>query len=252
MEQQFSRYIKDHYFSLKCLPRDTARQSIESVEINAMPAEMRSSDIDSFGNSVIIGHTIRPHDTFTVQLTGTARTGLEVFEEKSDTAPMIFSYPSRATIPGVHLIHYHNMLAHDAPDGIYQRALYYMRCIHSYFSYCPGATSVSTTAENAAALGKGVCQDYAHVMLALCRADRIPARYVVGMMIGEGVSHAWVEVKCGQYWYGFDPTNNCLIDDTYIKISHGRDFFDTLVNKGIYHNPAVEVQKIRVEVTEIL
>lgn len=251
MEQRFSNFIKDHYFSLKCMPHDTARQKIEFAGVDAEPVEMRSSDIDSFGNSVIIGHTIKPHDTFNVRLTGTALTGLEVFEEKSEDTPMIFTYPSRATRPGIHLSHYHNMIANNAPDGIYQRALYYMRCIYRDFSYCPGATSISTTAENAVQLGKGVCQDYAHIMLALCRLDHIPARYAVGIMTGEGFSHAWVEVKCRQYWYGFDPTNNCLVDDNYIKISHGRDYFDTLVNKGIYHNPAVEVQRIRVEVIRL-
>ncbi len=251
MKIRFGSYIKDHYFTLRCTPVTTARQRIERAEVAIEPAESRAEDTDSFGNRLILGHTLAPHTSFRVTLTGEATTGLECYEEMSERDEMIFSYFSKATYPGDHLSYYHSRLMTAAPDGVYNKALYFMRCIYRDFSYCSGATSVSTTAENAVALGQGVCQDYAHIMLAICRMERIPARYVVGMMMGEGFSHAWVEVKCGKYWYGFDPTNNYLVDDGYVKISHGRDFFDCIVNKGIYHNPAIEIQEIGIAVNDI-
>lgn len=250
MRLQFDSPIKDHYFSLKCIPHSTARQQIENVYVTIDPNEMTMEDRDSFGNVLIAGHVISPHSSLEVNMHGTAVTGIECYEEKSDKEEYIFRSFSRATYPGAQLLSYYKRLQAQAPQGVYERVLYYMRCIYRDFTYCPGATGVFTTAENALHLGQGVCQDYAHIMLALCRIEKIPARYVVGMMTGEGYSHAWAEVKCKNYWYGFDPTNNYLVDDHYIKISQGRDFFDCLVNKGIYHNAAVEAQQIVVRVKE--
>lgn len=55
-----------------------------------------------------------------------------------------------------------------------------------------------------------------------------------GMMTGEGASHAWTEVWDGQFWHGLDPTHNCLVDERYIKLSHGRDFMDAAVDRGCF------------------
>lgn len=92
-----------------------------------------------------------------------------------------------------------------------------MRAVYTHFKYVTGSTQIHATAEEALKLGEGVCQDYAHIMLSLLRIEGIPCRYVVGIMQGEGASHAWTEVLCNGYWYGFDPTNNKLVDDEYIK-----------------------------------
>ena len=99
-------------------------------------------------------------------------------------------------------------------------------------------------------LKKGVCQDYAHILIALLRMMRIPARYVVGMMIGEGFSHAWVEMEADGRWYGLDPTNDVLVGENYIKISHGRDYNDCIVNKGVFTGMASQKQDISVIVCE--
>ena len=64
-------------------------------------------------------------------------------------------------------------------------------------------------------LGCGVCQDYSHIMIALCQMSRIPARYVVGMLMGEGLSHAWVEIYDGGAWRGIDPTNHTIVGDQH-------------------------------------
>ena len=79
----------------------------------------------------------------------------------------------------------------------------------------------------------------------------IPARYVVGMMIGEGYTHAWVEIYTGEGWYGLDPTNNLHIDDYYIKIAHGRDYADCIVDRGIFNGFTNQQQEIVVSVEEI-
>ena len=98
--------------------------------------------------------------------------------------------------------------------------------------------------------GGGVCQDYAHIFLALCRLMGIPARYVAGMMVGEGATHAWTEVWILGAWIGFDPTNNRLAGDHYIKLSHGRDFGDCTIDKGCFKGFAAQKQNIYVKVEE--
>jgi len=128
--------------------------------------------------------------------------------------------------------------------------LYLMECLFHDFSYQSGATDVSTTAAQAWERKAGVCQDYAHIFLCLCRMAGFGARYVAGMMVGEGATHAWTEVYGDGGWIGLDPTNNCLADDNYIKLSHGRDFGDCSIDKGCFKGFAAQKQNIYVKVDE--
>jgi len=110
----------------------------------------------------------------------------------------------------------------------------------------------------------GVCQDFAHVMLGLCRALKIPARYVSGYLYngpadqlkGAQASHAWVEVYVpGHGWCGLDPTNNRAADGHYVKVATGRDFADVSPLKGTYRGTAkreltVDVLVSRLEESE--
>ena len=108
-----------------------------------------------------------------------------------------------------------------------------------------------TTAEDAFRHRQGVCQDYAHLMIALCRQAGIPARYACGLMIGEGQTHAWVEAHDGQCWYAFDPTNDTAIATGYIKLAHGRDAQDCPVSRGVYMGVSQEYTTVNVKVEQI-
>lgn len=108
--------------------------------------------------------------------------------------------------------------------------------------YGAGATTVSTSAAEALTIGQGLCQDYAHIMLALCHAASIPARYVSGHMLGEGGSHAWVEVllesrEGGYRPMAFDPTNQRPTTPAYITVATGRDYSDVSPTSGSYVAP---------------
>ena len=103
-----------------------------------------------------------------------------------------------------------------------------------------GATSVETTAAEAWAIGRGVCQDSAHVLLALCRAAGVPARYVSGHLLGEqGGSHAWVEVLvpdgAAARALGVDPSNGCRAGPRHLPVAVGRDYADVAPTSGSYH-----------------
>jgi transglutaminase-like putative cysteine protease len=105
-------------------------------------------------------------------------------------------------------------------------------------SYEFGVTSVKTTAPEALAAGRGVCQDFAHVMLALCHLVQLPARYVSGHLLGQGGTHAWVEVIVprGQQAeaVAFDPCNGRRTDSGYVTVATGRDYSDVAPTSGSY------------------
>lgn len=108
--------------------------------------------------------------------------------------------------------------------------------------YGSGATGVGTTAAQALETGKGLCQDYSHIMLAICRAAGLPARYVSGHMLAEGGSHAWVEVLVASddgrlRAVAFDPTNRRRPDMRYAIIAVGRDYRDVAPTSGSYTAP---------------
>ena len=104
----------------------------------------------------------------------------------------------------------------------------------AHVAYSPGVTTVHTSAEEAWALRSGVCQDLAHVLIALCRHRGIPARYVSGHLVGEGASHAWMEVgdpATGQV-LALDPTHDRRTDLRYLTVAVGRDYTDVAPTHG--------------------
>lgn len=138
----------------------------------------------------------------------------------------------------------------NARIDVFALADYYTEYLYQNMKYTPGVTNTDTTAEEAAALGCGVCQDYAHIMLSLLRMHHVPCRYVVGLMTGEGASHAWVEAACDGEWRGFDPTNGRRVDDTYLYISFGRDAKDCPMNRGVLAGGGTQTQTVYVCVEE--
>jgi transglutaminase-like putative cysteine protease len=114
---------------------------------------------------------------------------------------------------------------------------------HDAFTYGFGSTDVQTPASAALQIGRGVCQDYAHVMLAACRAAGVPARYVSGHLVGEGGSHAWVEVLVprpdgGTDVVAFDPTHRRRTNGNYLTIAIGRDYADVAPTSGTFAGPS--------------
>lgn len=105
--------------------------------------------------------------------------------------------------------------------------------------YSPGATQLRTPASQSLQRKKGVCQDHAHLMIALCRAAKIPARYVSGYLPGEGAMHAWVEVLPDNQWCGFDPTHKREARTDYVFVACGRDFRDCNSIAGNYRGSAI-------------
>jgi transglutaminase-like putative cysteine protease len=172
-----------------------------------------------------------------------------VVEREADTAPEPlpaegrFLQPSRLTRPDDALRALAGELYAGFADPL-ELAEQINERVHEHMTYRWGATSVATTAAEAWAGGVGVCQDYAHCMLALCRLCELPARYVSGHLLGEGGTHAWVEVLLPHptvagalHAVPFDPTHARRPGLRYVTIAVGRDYGDVPPTSGTYEAP---------------
>ncbi len=252
MKLSFSNKVCNHRFTLKCIPRDTDSQIIENYSVSVYPDHINSENIDSHGNITLFGYAGEYHQSFGFDLEGVAITGLSEYEGAKELHKVgMYRYQTQITEPGEKLKSFHKViLSSEKNSSTDSTAHLIMQKIYEKLTYKQGLTVMETTAEEVLNKGGGVCQDYAHVMLAICRMEKIPCRYVTGMMLGEGSSHAWVEVWDDNKWIGFDPTNNKRVDDEYIKISNGRDYSDCLVNQGIFIGNVIQNQEISVFVYE--
>lgn len=131
---------------------------------------------------------------------------------------------------------------HNKNEAPYQVALRFCNWVYKNFEYIKGVTSVETTLDEVWKLKAGVCQDFAHILMVMLRLLKIPARYVSGYicthssaMRGAGATHAWAEVYIPDYgWLGIDPTNNCVANETHVRLAVGRNFSDCSPVKGVY------------------
>ena len=149
----------------------------------------------------------------------------------------------------------------DQSDDVFQTAYAIMDYIYENFTYTSGSTTVSTHANEIIQKREGVCQDFAHAMVAYCRSIKIPARYVSGYFYdslrnntlrGAQASHAWVEIYLGDIgWVGLDPTNRKVVDETYVMLAVGRDYFDVAPVSGSYYGDAGCKLTIHVQVEAI-
>ena len=211
------------------------------LEVSSPTTEVRREE-DAFGNLVLslaIDQVARVID-FTAWI---------VIERVASTDPIVVSAdayadptlrePSRLTEPDTALRTAAEALGTDGDDA--DLAARINAWVHAEMRYANGATGVRTTAAAAFRQRRGVCQDYAHVMLALCRLRGLPARYVSGHLLGEGGTHAWVEVLFpdpvhpGRFVARpFDPTHGTEPGLDYVTVAVGRDYGDVAPTSGTY------------------
>ena len=267
----FSGSVTEHNFLLRCIPADAPEQSILSYTLTVYPDGAASLGRDSFGNVVRAGRVVEAHDSFRYTLQGMAYRddSLRVPEE----AAPFYRYASPLTQVTPELEAFYGSVVKDADGGAVQarsqnggqvqgasggfstmnaleKAQILCAKVNEHFTYTPGETNVMTTAGEAFVTGKGVCQDYAHVLITLCRMAGMPARYVSGLFVGEGASHAWTEIWMDGLWYGIDPTHNCPADAKYLKLCIGRDYSDCPLERGVFSGWAEQTQKVFTKVTD--
>ena len=243
---------------LLCLePRGDGRQRLVDFELEIQPSVGLSREVDCFGNARHVLSIHRAHQGLQI----VARSTVEAVRAaplperladgawqrlrslRTSAANWAFTQPSELARPSAALTAFVDRLGIDpAPDplgALQQLSEALNRCFH----YTPGSTSAQSPIEHILETGRGVCQDYAHVMIAIARAWGIPARYVSGYLhlaeqAGEqapdNATHAWVECRLPQLgWVGFDPTNRSLAGERHIRIAVGRDYRDVSPTRGI-------------------
>jgi transglutaminase-like putative cysteine protease len=146
---------------------------------------------------------------------------------------------------------------HDQYKTPLQTVRHLCEYIYKNFTYKKGITTVESTIDEIWKIKSGVCQDFAHILLVMLRLINIPSRYVSGYvcpskegMRGEGATHAWVEAYIPFFgWLGIDPTNNCLANETHVRLAIGKNFSDCSPVKGTYRGTSNHTLEVTVAVT---
>ena len=261
--------VSASYNEARMLPGTTDSQFVLSSSLEIEPSTSVNSYVDYFGTRVSAFDVLSGHTDLTI----TARSLVEVrprpLEHAGITWDRLAIEAGRAietveqlgqtprTRPHEEVVALAADIAarHDDPG---QAAHGICLAIGEAVEYMPGVTGVHSTAADAWAAGKGVCQDIAHIAVGALRSAGIPARYVSGYLhprpdaeIGvpvTGESHAWVEWFAGA-WTGFDPTNAIEIGDRHVLVGRGRDYNDVPPLRGVYAGPFKSQLHVEVTIT---
>ena len=239
-----------HFMHL--LPRDRPGQSIREAELSVSPQpETRRDETDHFGNTTTTVSLTGPHRQFVVALSATV--------DVEQPAP-----PPPAQTPRWEAIAVRGLK--DPPGRTILTGLLELNLrIWTDMTYTSGVTNNSTTAAQVFKTRAGVCQDYAHFMLACLRSLGLPGRYVSGYLRtsppagqtkrrGADQSHAWVSAWLGQDigWVDFDPTNNLLVSNEHVTLAWGRNFQDVSPLRGIILGGGRHTLRVNVDLDPVL
>lgn len=250
----YSEPVNKCYFTIKSIPARDFRQRSISYEIKMKPETTYSESQDSFGNIQIIGSEKEPHSEFVFLIKGLVETyPVGVSGGVKESTLGMYKYPHGKCVPGSKINEFAKEISESVSkcESEIDKCKLIMDLLYKRMTYEPGCTEIETVAEDAFGNGKGVCQDYAHIFICLLRLFNIPARYVCGLIVGEGKSHAWVEAACGENFIAFDPTYNQEITDEYIKLGVGRDAVDCAINRGVMWGGGAQSQDINVKVEKL-
>ena len=258
--------VHDSFNEARLQPFNNELQTVDSFLLKVLPAARLQHHYDFYSNTVHRFEITEPHSTLTIESQLRVTTKLPAWPAKTDSPfplarigeavrePRLFDFLQES--------HYVELspdvwrLAVDATVGVtdtWQAALAILQFIYTHFKYESHSTNVRTHMREVLQERRGVCQDFAHVMIGLCRALRIPALYVSGYLATEVASatHAWVEILIpGHGWIGLDPTHNRPVDDTYVKIAVGRDYADVPPVAGNYKGTTERKLEVKVDVKQ--
>lgn len=256
--------VRESFNEVRLQPLSNEHQTVESFLLKVLPTARLRHYHDFYSNCVHHFEISGPHSALSID------SRLEVTTRANQSLPLDARPANMARLPEslqhgrcyvflqgsryVELTPEAWRLALDATQGeddVWQTALRLMRYVHGTLTYQPNSTHVHTHMRNVLAQRSGVCQDFAHVMIGLCRSLRIPALYVSGYLATQAASatHAWTEVFVpGAGWQALDPTHNCQPDETYVKIGVGRDYTDVSPVSGTYKGTTDRTLSVEVKI----
>ena len=275
--EHVSRYsytapVRNCVMALCLEPRNDPGQRLLRFDITTDPLVPLNEEADYFGNTKHVLNAHREHDRLEV----TARSTVETMPPPTDPGYLgedswkeirswsesfrdwDFTHPSDFTRPSPALASFVDRHGIATPGGDPLQALTELAdTLHGSFDYVPGSTSVISPIDHILESGQGVCQDYAHVMIAIARSWGVPARYVSGYFHVAGpegepargtATHAWVDCRLPDLgWVGFDPTNDGLADERHVRVAVGRDYGDVAPTRGVFQG--VAETRLEVDIT---
>jgi transglutaminase-like putative cysteine protease len=252
----YDQPISEAYTEMRLRPLDAGGQRCLSFAISPQPREEVRQYVDRFGNGVHHFDLMSPHRQLVVMASSHVLTP-DSFQPETDEIGLLdeFDYcrPTDYTPYSAAVAEF--AAAQAVPGDPLATAMALTAAVHGALIYEKGVTDVQTTAGQALALGRGVCQDFTHVMLAACRSLDLPARYVSGYLYNDGqtaASHAWVDVHVpGPGWVSLDPTHNRQQSGQYVRVAIGRDYGDVPPTRGVFKGQAKETLEVRVSVTAL-
>jgi transglutaminase-like putative cysteine protease len=278
---RYSARVEVAYHCAYLQPRADGRQQVAEFTLAIDPlASHLASAPDTFGNIRTEFSLFVPHDTLTVRAASRVRlTPRPAAPDPSadaswDAVAGAMRYSISGTFePASEFAYGSPFVPLDAslrdyasasfPPGrpYLQGAIELMQRIHAEFTYEPGSTDVNTPLVEVFRERRGVCQDFAHLMLGTLRALGLPARYVSGYLLnrpprdqqrllGADASHAWVSIWSPAFgWVDLDPTNNVLPDGSHVTVAVGRDYGDVVPLRGVIRGGADHSLEVAVDVS---
>jgi transglutaminase-like putative cysteine protease len=271
----YSSPVHESVMELWAQPQKSSRQRLISFELEVDPAAQLFSYADAYGNAVYHFDVPQMHERLVMHAKTAVETSappeaplaLDVGEwdrlkgefVRGDCFDFLYPHGYAVATPTLQaFVHAYSLDELKRSDPLTAvRAL--NQLIYDALAYEAGVTDAHSPIDKALEAGRGVCQDFAHIMIAICRSWGIPARYVSGYLFtdrSEGgdrsdpdATHAWVEVFLPSLrWVGFDPTNNVLTGERHVVVATGRDYADTPPSRGVFKGDADSELSVSVQV----
>lgn len=260
----YQESISERYTEMRLRPVDGSGQRCLRFKLVTEPVGEVMQYTDRYGNAVHHFDTLQSHDRVVVKATSDVHLSQTFADYHRELTPLEkFDYLGQGIYTTandqIRSLASSNVVLGDATATV----LSLMKELHDSLQYESGVTDVKTAAAEALSLGKGVCQDFAHIMLAACRSLNIPARYVSGYLYNprkdaskgmndNAASHAWIDAFVNNSaWLSVDPTHNCLQTMNYVRLGVGRDYSDVPPTRGIYKGQAKETLSVNVVVNAL-
>ena len=283
-QYHYAEPVRASVMELWAQPQKSPRQRLISFELEVEPAAQLFSYVDAFGNAVYHFDVPQPHDRLAIESRAAVETEappplpdqLDLGEWERMRSQFVqgecfdFLQPHGFAIETPALAAFvaqHDLERLRRVDPL-TAVKTLCETVYAAFEYETGITAADSPIDHALEQGRGVCQDFAHIMIAICRSWGVPARYVSGYVFSDrtaggdrsnpGATHAWVEVYLPSLrWVGFDPTNNVTAGERHVIVAVGRDYGDVPPSRGVFKGDseselmvAVSVRRARAAAAE--
>jgi transglutaminase-like putative cysteine protease len=251
--------VREAYSELRLRPLDAGGQRCLGFTLVTEPRAAVRGYRDRHGNDVRHFDCLGPHQELIVTSTSEVLTPEAFGDPEASLSPLdAYDYlgPTEYAPHGDAVRFFAG--PHEVSGDRMATVLALTEAVRQALRYEKGATDVRTPADEALARGRGVCQDFAHLLLAGCRVLGIPGRYVSGYVLPDGepgdqaASHAWVDVfLAGVGWISLDPTHGRPQTSQYVRVAVGRDYAEVPPTRGVFKGPAQEALAVEVRVVPL-